>query len=324
MAQSLPSILSVTLFSLKINKIVDVLSSSIDGSLFVDDFFICMRSKNMRTIERQLQQSLNNLQIWADKNGFKFSKSKTVYMHFCQLRKVHDDPHLYLNGTAIPVVEETKFLGVVFDHKLSFKPHIQYLKDKCSKTLNLMKMLAHTDWGADRTPLLRLYRTLVRSKLDYACTVYGSARASYLQPLNAIHHQGLRLALGAFRTTPIQSLYVEANEPSLEYRREKLSLQYALRVKSNPENPAFDPIFNPKYKTLFVNKPRAIPTFGLRLSTLLEDSNLNLDNISTFNNDTAPWSFSKPQVDLSLHKNSKSATDPSRLSTFTLKHNFGT
>ena len=38
-------------------------------------------------------------------------------MHFCQLKKAHDDPVLTLDGTPIPVVEETKFLGVIFDKK---------------------------------------------------------------------------------------------------------------------------------------------------------------------------------------------------------------
>ena len=39
----------------------------------------------MHTTERQLQQNLDNIQDWATKYGFKFSKSKTVCMHFCQL-----------------------------------------------------------------------------------------------------------------------------------------------------------------------------------------------------------------------------------------------
>ena len=56
--------------------------------------------------------------------------------------------------------------------------------------------------------------------------MYGSARKSYLQMLDTVHHQGLRLALGAFRTSPVTRLYVEADEPSLYLRREKLSLQY--------------------------------------------------------------------------------------------------
>ena len=110
----------------------------------------------MRTIERQLQQTLNSLQDWADSNGFRFSKSKTVCVHFCQMRHQHNDPELTLDGTALPVTNQAKFLGVIFDKKLSFKPHIQYLKEKCLKSINLMKVIAHTDWSADRDTLLQI------------------------------------------------------------------------------------------------------------------------------------------------------------------------
>ena len=100
-------------------------------------------------------------------------------VHFCQQRKIHNDPALYIYGSQIPVVAESKFLGVIFDRKLSFIPHIKYVKAKCIKALNLLKVLSHTSWSADRTTLLHLYRSLIRSKLDYASIVYGSARKSY-------------------------------------------------------------------------------------------------------------------------------------------------
>ena len=66
----------------------------------------------------------------------------------------HDDPVLHLYGSPIPVVEESKFLGILFDRKLSFTPHIKYLKAECLKALNLIKVLSHTSWGANRTTLL--------------------------------------------------------------------------------------------------------------------------------------------------------------------------
>ena len=119
------SILSVTLFSIKINSLAQVLKNDIEGCLFVDDFGISYRSKNMASIERQLQLCLNKIQNWADNNGFKFSKSKTMGIHFCQKRKHHNDPDLKLNGTPIKIVKEFKFLGVIFDSKLSFVPHNQ-------------------------------------------------------------------------------------------------------------------------------------------------------------------------------------------------------
>ena len=114
------------------------------------------------------------------------------------------------------------------------------------KALNIIKVVANTKWGADRDTLLRLYRSLIRSKLDYGSIVFGSARPSYLSRLEPVANKALRVCLEAFRTSPIESLQVEANEPSLGLRREQLSLQYALKLKANPNNPAYTAVFNPK------------------------------------------------------------------------------
>jgi len=157
-------------------------------------------------------------------------------MHFCRLRKPHLDPSLTLNDTLIPVVEETKFLGLIFDHKLSFISHIKHLKEKCTKALNLLRVIAHTTWGADQQTLLHLYGALIRSNLDYGCIVYGSARRSYLRMLDPVQNHSLRLCLGAFRTSPSSSLCILANEPPLHLRRQKLSMQYCLRLSSISES----------------------------------------------------------------------------------------
>ena len=190
--------------------------------------------------------------------------------------KRQPEPTLLLNGTPVPVVEETKFLGVIFDRKLSFIPHIKHLKDKCTKALNLLRVLAHTSWGADQETLLHLYRSLIRSKLDYGCIVYGSARGSYLRMLDPIQNHALRLCLGAYRTSPASSLCVEANEPPLYFRRKKLSLQsvakvffalqYCLKLSSNYKNPAYTTVFNSKFHSVFERKPTQLPPLAMRVS----------------------------------------------------------
>ena len=52
------SILSVTLFGVKINSIVKAVNPGTDCTVFVDDFSICYRSRQVCTIERQLQKNL--------------------------------------------------------------------------------------------------------------------------------------------------------------------------------------------------------------------------------------------------------------------------
>ena len=56
-------------------------------------------------------------------------------------------------------MRETKFLGVTFDQKLSFIPHLKTLKTKCMKALDIIKVVANQEWGADKTVLLNLYRS---------------------------------------------------------------------------------------------------------------------------------------------------------------------
>ena len=191
-------------------------------------------------------------------NGFKISKTKTQRVHFCQLRKMHNNPMLNLDRSEIPVVDQYKFLGVIFDKKLSFLSHIQYLKEKCSKTLKLLWVIAHKDWGADQHTLLKLYRILIRSKIDYGCIIYGAARKSYLKSLQTVHHEGLRLILGAFRTSSMESLYFEAYEPSLKLRFTKLGQQYYSKMKSLPSNLTHNCTFNPKQQNLFEQREKTI------------------------------------------------------------------
>ena len=82
--------------------------------------------------------------------------------------------------------------------------------------------------------MLKLYRTLIRSKLDYGSIVYGSARKSYLQMLDPIQNLSLMLCLGAFKTSPVESLQVEANELPLRRRRNILAVLYAIKIKGDP------------------------------------------------------------------------------------------
>ena len=87
------------------------------------------------------------------------SQSKTVCMHFSQLPSTNVDPDLKLYGVCIPVVNEFKFLGLIFDKKLTFKQHIIYLRDRCFKALNLWRVVAHKDWGADCAKIVSLPRS---------------------------------------------------------------------------------------------------------------------------------------------------------------------
>ena len=88
--------------------------------------------------------------------------------------------------------------------------------------------------------VIYLYRALTRSKLDSGCIVYGSARPSYLKMLVPIHKSASRLCLGAHMTSPASSMSVIASEPPLQLKRQKLTLQYCVKLASDPCSPDYN------------------------------------------------------------------------------------
>ena len=203
---------------------------------------------------------LCNIQNWTSENGFKFSISKMVCIHFHQQYGFFLDPNILRGKMPIKAVKEAKFLGLIFD--TTFKNHVQHLKSSCQKTLDILR---HTGWGVDRTVLLRLYHALVCSKLDYECIVYGLAHQSVLKQLDPIHHQGLHIALGSLCTSPTQSLYMEAHELFLVSFSLKLSLNYTLKLKSLLENPAYSCFFEPQNIRLCEESESKIPPLGIHI-----------------------------------------------------------
>ena len=155
------------------------------------------------------------------------------------------------------------------------------------------------DWGADRSVLMRLYHSFVRSRLEYGCAVFSSARKSCLKKLEPIQNQGLRICLGAFRTSPMQSLYVETMNPL-----------YISGLISYPDNPAYDVVFNPQYYDLYEKKPSAIRSFGHRVEEDLSVVCPQLDLIQTVSlPDDPPWTIQKPHIDLFLTHQKKHLGD---------------
>ena len=233
------SVLSVTCFSVAINKIVEAISSPTQCSLFVDDFAIYCTSYDAVSACKYIQQAIDSVTKWADENGFKFSVSKTVAVRFTRSRREEVIPTLTLKGNILPFEDTVKFLGMTLDKKLTWSLHIDKLKVEVKRSLNILRVVSGFNWGADRKSLLNLYNSLCRSKLDYGCEIYSSACKTKLKELDVVHNQGLRICSGAFRTSPVESLYVDTNQLPLDLRREELGLRYLMRLKSSPQNPTF-------------------------------------------------------------------------------------
>ena len=168
-------------------------------------------------------------------------------------------------------------MGIIFYSKLTWAKHIDDLKLKVKKSLNLLKVISGFDWGADKKSLLRIYDALCRSKLDYGCQIYSSASKSNLDALNIVHNMGLCICSRAFRTS-VESLYVDTHQLPLDLRREELGLRYFMRIKCNRDNPSNKVIcqvdaskFGPRSSTpLQVRLDQCVNDLPLKTQSILE------------------------------------------------------
>ena len=99
-----------------------------------------------------------------------------------------------------------------------------------------MKMLSHTSWGGDEYILLKIYIQLIREKLDYGATIYQSAKPNHKNIIDTTINANLRFAIGAFRSSPIESIRHLTLEPPCELKLIKQSLLYAANITRNADN----------------------------------------------------------------------------------------
>jgi len=136
----------------------------------------------------------------------------------------------------------TKFLGLTFHSNTSWIAHIKILKTKCLNSLNIIEYLFHPRTGCNRSLLLQIYNSLIRSQLDYRAPIYSHTNKTTLKLLDSIQSATLRLALGALHTSPTLSLCAEAGVHPLQFRFLSLIANFLASTAQFPQIPIFLPL----------------------------------------------------------------------------------
>lgn len=196
---------------------------------------------------------MRNIASWTEAYGFRFSSTKTKMMHFSNREHAIPPPVLFIDQNQIKTkpVKEIKFLGLYLDSRLNWKAHVEKIREYCRKSVNILRSLTATEWGADRETLLHQYRAMVRSRMDYGSIVYGAALEQTLKPLDTIANEFMGIATGAMKTIPIQSLQTTANEKPLALRRKELTLKYYFKMSAQLKNPVYTAAVTPQHVSLF-------------------------------------------------------------------------
>ena len=107
--------------------------------LFADDTTVYSSGRNLQLLLCSLEHDLNILDDWFKANKLTLNMNKTVCMLFKGNSQSRTNiQSITINGTPLPFVNHTKFLGIWIDTKLQWNEHVSRLLLKLKHNSHMM------------------------------------------------------------------------------------------------------------------------------------------------------------------------------------------
>jgi hypothetical protein len=131
----------------------------------------------------ELQQSIDRLTVWCDKNKMRLNISKCKIISFT--RKSNIVNFFYnINGSPLARCNEISDLGVIMDNTLSFTSHIMSITNTAMKMLGFV--CRNTKEFTNISCIKQLFYGLVRSRLEYCCVVFKPYQQLYINMMEGV------------------------------------------------------------------------------------------------------------------------------------------
>ena len=122
---------------------------------------------------------------------------------------------------------------------LNFSEHIKSITKKVSKTMGLLRKFQQI---LPRSNLPTIYKTFIRSRLDYADIIYDQAyNSAFHDKLESIQYNACLAITGTIRGTSTEKIYQELGLESLKSRRWSRKLCHFYKI-FNDKSPSY--LFN--------------------------------------------------------------------------------
>lgn len=210
------SILGPLLFIIFINDLPEFCENSTDIYLFADDAKI---SKLIRSQSDQqlLQQSVDKIQQWSDKWKLKLNINKCKVVCYGRDRSTQGNYHMTIENKDIILeqVDHFKDLGVIFDNHLSFQHHSN---EKINKAYSILGIIKRNFTYLTPEALVQIYKSMVRSHLEYAQSVWYPYRHKLIDDLEKVQKRATKL-VPSLRKLSYSDRLKWLKLPTLKYRR---------------------------------------------------------------------------------------------------------
>ena len=108
----------------------------------------------------------------------------------CLVKKnLNNKINIQICNNQIPQSDQVKYLGILINKHLKWKPYIDELTTSISKSVGI---LYHFPKYLSNNNLKKIYHSLVKSRLQYGILLWGNANQSTLHNLNKVNNRALR------------------------------------------------------------------------------------------------------------------------------------
>ena len=184
------------------------LNISVSIISFVDDGLFIFQKKSFDTSNSCLFCSYNVMTKLLDKFSLIVEHSKTEVFHFNRLHGFFNSPPpldlSFIGGSILVPRNSWKYLGFIFDRKLSFHQHIDYYSNRAISMVKYMKILGNSLCGIIPIQKHLLYKCyiLLIALYSFQLWFYNCAPLPYLlKILSKIQRRATIWILGAFKTS---------------------------------------------------------------------------------------------------------------------------
>ena len=192
----------------------------------------------------RVQQKLDDIEHYASTNLMKINSSKTKAILFNPCKQLDFAPKLTLGGQELEVVEKVRLLGVTISADMKWHDNTKDIVARAYKKLWILRRLKSI--GASPTDLVKVYSKQIRCIMELAAPAWqGSITENERIDLERVQKSACRIILGVNYLSYSRALD-SLNLESLDYRRMKLSVKFALKAEKSDK---FKSWFVPKHKT---------------------------------------------------------------------------
>lgn len=195
------SVLSPLLFILYTNDFPIPASNSITFSQYADDIAIWSSGKNLPHMQNKLQLYLNEIEAWCKKWLVQINADKTQLTCFHRKKKA-SHVSLSLKNVNIGLTPESTFLGITFDSRLNWKPHLEKVHGTFFRKCNILRSMSGQTWGAKQQYMIRLYKAWALPNIEYGCLAFLAVSDASLARIQVIQNKIIRAAYRLPRDTP--------------------------------------------------------------------------------------------------------------------------